>query len=260
MPPKPRPLSRPPWLFCSHPVANATRTIVACPFAGGGQHVFAELAAELAADRVEVWTVCYPARGGRRAEPPIADLIADVVEPLETAVREPARERLFILGYSMGGIVASELASRLGSTVSGLVVCAKSPPPSTTSALGGVEDMSDADFAALLRRMGGTPDEFFDDPELVAFFLPTVRGDFVSSARYMRATGAKPALAVPVLAVGAAADEYAPANGMDAWTNGHADDRALTLPGGHFDMLMDKATCQLLAAELRSFVAKTEQK
>ncbi|MFG2622719.1 thioesterase II family protein [Streptomyces sp. NPDC048507] len=103
----------------------------------------------------------------------LADFLLGAIEP------DPARPYA-LFGHSMGALVAYEITRR--AVVRGLPlpvwigVSARSAPQ-LVGAGTPYHGMADAELRSALKRLGGTPDEVFDDPELWALFEPVIRAD-----------------------------------------------------------------------------------
>jgi surfactin synthase thioesterase subunit len=103
--------------------------VVALPYAGGAGRVFRPLRRYLPAD-CALALVDLPGHGRRMAVPCVRD--ADtVVRGMLSALDAWPADRLVLLGYSLGGWLAYELAARLaeaGTPAAGLVVCGARAP------------------------------------------------------------------------------------------------------------------------------------
>lgn len=200
------------------------------PYSGGSAGVFRSWAQKLTG--LQVAAVQYPGRSSRIREP-LARRMADLVEPLLAEAIGPLADRPFALfGHSMGAVVAFELARRLIAIgrPPGLVMLSAHGPPHPDDAL---HLLPDDELLARLRQMGGTPDAFFDSPELIEIALPIVRADLELLETHLVAPA--PRLACPVVAFASDGDVLAPREHLERWRPLVAGNFTLiTLAGEHF--------------------------
>ena len=158
----------------------------------------------------------------------------------------------------MGALIAFEVArairrkGRPGPTRL-FVSAAKAPhlkrtgPPRST--------LPDAEFRAMLCDMGGTPAAVLQEQELLAMFLPGLRGDF---AEYDGdAYRPEPPLDCPVSVYGGLHDREVDHGHLEAWSD-HTT-RRITIrmfAGGHF--FVRTAARQVAQAVLEDFQAREE--
>lgn len=163
-------------------------------------------------------------------------------ERMETLVREMADAVLPLLdcpyaifGHSLGALTAYELVRLLrreGRPLPvHLMVSGRHAPHIPFSRR--MHQMSDREFIAQLRRLGGTPEAVLENEELLALLLPPLRRDFAIVETYTHAP--EPPLDVPLTAFGGEQDEDVPRDAIEAWgahTTGPF--QARLFPGGHF--------------------------
>src|SRR5205823_4265157 len=103
-------------------------------------------------------------------------LLAELLDGLA-----PAHDRYVALfGYSLGALLAFEYAREVRRIGAGepdhLFVAARRAPQLPTDAP--IARLSDAEFVReTTRRYDGIPKAILDDPDLLAYFLPAIRGD-----------------------------------------------------------------------------------
>ncbi|WP_405533497.1 alpha-hydroxy-acid oxidizing protein [Streptomyces avidinii] len=223
------------WIRTPHARPDATARLVCFPHAGGAANAFTALSAGLPED-IELLAVQYPGRQDRRAEP-CAEEIGELAAGVAGALASRSDLPLFLLGHSMGALVAFETARLLEEhgTVARLFVSAARPPaqdweePDLTL-------VGDEELVAGLRRLGGIPEPLLRDPEIVAEVLRLLRADHRALLRHHCAEGT--AVAAPVTVLLAAADPKNSLEQMAGWarhTTGGQD--LVTLSGGHFSLV-----------------------
>ncbi|ASO20364.1 surfactin synthase thioesterase subunit [Actinoalloteichus hoggarensis] len=221
------------WVRRFHPAPTATARLLCLPHAGGSASYFFPVSRRLSPG-VEALAVQYPGRQDRLAEKPLesveelADRLVDVVLPFRD-------KPLGLFGHSLGALLAFELALRLedrGVRPVGLFASGRRAPITTRedeyTHLG-----DDAALIAAVTRLGGTSPGLFDDEEMAAMVLPSIRADYRAAETYRYRPG--PRLATPVHAFVGDADPKATVEEVRRWaehTDGGFD---LTIhPGGHF--------------------------
>jgi len=208
--------------------------LICLPPAGGSSMSFAPLVPELPAD----WSVAAvdpPGHGGQPGEP-----LREVAALASAAARTLAFPGgpLFLLGHSLGGMVALRLAMSGRLRLDGLILCGL-PPPARIARTRVVSDIHAADEEILgqLARLGGVPSEVMESPEIISYFLPPLRADLVAYAAETRewAGGRFTGLPdVPVLVVAGEEDPLAPPHFMPEWAAVGPRVRTEVVAGGHF--------------------------
>ncbi|QNP66629.1 thioesterase II family protein [Streptomyces genisteinicus] len=234
--------------------------LLCLPYAGGSPVMYRTWD-EALADTADVLPVCLPGRAHRWGEPlrhdlhRIADDVAEAAAPLQRDLP------LALFGYSLGALLAFEVARRL--TRRGrpplLLVVAACAPPRSREALSPKHTLPDEEFIAVLRQMGATPQAILDDEEMLSLLLPMLRSDFALADRYRRTPG--PALSVPVVALAGRDDPEAGPEVMSGWAREtHQPLRRLDLDGGHlFIEERRPEVVALVRSALRSAVAHQER-
>jgi len=230
----PRPIDGGRWLFVPRPVVRPRLRLVCLPYAGGSATLFSSWPAGLPAG-VELVAVQLPGRGKRIGEALFTQL-EPLVAALDTALAPLADVPLALFGHSMGALVAYELTRRWrghgGPRPVQLLVAARAAPQ-LASDHPPLHTLPDAELLVELRRLGGTPEGFLENRELIELLLPTLRADFAVIETW-RHVEDEP-LATPLTAIGGLADRGVGVHDLEPW-------RALTtgpfslhmLPGDHF--------------------------
>jgi surfactin synthase thioesterase subunit len=185
------------------------------PFAGAGASIYRPWRGR--SRRVEVCPVQLPGREERFRQAPfrrLEDLAALVVGELGRQLDEPHA----LFGYSMGALIAFEMAQR--AAVAGrrlpialFAAAAAAPHARDRGAL--LHRLPDADLVSELHRMDGTPAEVLRDAELLELLLPAIRADFEMCETYSPAERAP--LTCPIVAFGGTADASVRPEQLDAW-------------------------------------------
>ena len=211
-------------LFCL-PCAGASATMY--------QRWRRQVPAWLAVEPVEL-----PGRGSLMRETPIADMGA-LVDRLAPAWldRVAALDTPYaLLGMSMGGLIAYELALRAageGRPAASLIVAASAAPGTRDDVRRAALDTED-ELIAEMRALGGTPEAVFAEPDILRPALAVLKADFGVCASARSSLGQP--LAMPVHVYSGRADQISQSQ-LLAWQ--HATTSACTLTwmeGGHFFM------------------------
>lgn len=217
-------------LLCTGPERGPT--LVCLPFAGGSASSFRELTSAVPA----AWRIVAVDPPGHGLDAgPCLDRIEDVVEAYLAALESRLREPYYLLGHSMGGLVAYLMALRLQSSPTpprGLFICAVRGPTRL------IEEpwshLNDEELTDRLDRVGGIPAPLRGRIDVVRDFLPAVRADFRALERFVLPP-TREALQTPTWIVAASDDPFAPPALVREWTSLVANSRFIELQrGGHF--------------------------
>lgn len=222
-------------LACARPQPQPRARLVCFAHAGGGSSAYRKWSTPLAPD-VEVWTGPLPGRPARGDEPfersweRLVEGFADALTAVD------AEHSVALLGHSLGGLVAFEVARALERR--------GAPPPrhlfiSACCAPHRLDPdrQVPVDDAGLIReideRYGALPPALRAEPELLKRFLPVLRADLELATSYGFQPG--PKLGCPLTALGGSEDRATPVAELGHWQD-HTDARfqTATLPGGHF--------------------------
>jgi pyochelin biosynthesis protein PchC len=223
------------------------------PHVGGGASAFAGWIDPLA-PAVDVCPVQSPGRENRLGEPPMTRM-DELVDALASALLPFLDVPFALLGHSMGGIVGYELAGELWRRYrlvpSMLIVSSSSAPHLVDHGRTALEGLSDAEFVRTVHKTyGGIPDALADQPQLLAAFLPALRGDMALMDSYRPLD--RPPVRAPLLVLGGTEDRAVPPAVLEPWSEYAARGFTLRmLPGGHFHPFTGDRFPELLADQLR---------
>ncbi|MFE7135046.1 thioesterase II family protein [Streptomyces sp. NPDC057638] len=216
--------------------------LICLPHAGGAASAYLALSRELTPE-FDVLAVQYPGRQDRRMEQPVESIHGLVSGLLEELLALDGRPFAFF-GHSMGAVIAyevtRELERRSEPGPERLFLSGRFAP----TPQGGASDRlrTDAQIIAMIRRLGGTVGQVFDDPDLLEMVMPPLRADYRAIGSYTWRAG--PLLSVPLTILVGDQDPVVPVEAADAW-RGHtrAASELRVLPGGHF--YLDQNTDEL---------------
>lgn len=154
--------------------------LVCFPWAGGGASVYKRFAGYLPGT-VEILAVQYPGREDRFNETRLVrmeHIVRHVIEDIVAVFDRP----LVFLGHSMGALVAYEVAqavkTRLGREPRLLIASGSGSPDTQGAYVRCACSASEEQFISDIRRLGGTPPEILDNPQMMRTLLPLLRADY----------------------------------------------------------------------------------
>ncbi|MGW0330808.1 thioesterase II family protein [Streptomyces sp. NPDC003011] len=220
-------------------VAPPRRTVPALrlfclPYAAGAASVYAGWCGTLG-EQIEVCPVEYPGRQTRWRESPHTRL-APLVDALSSALTGELDVPYALFGHSMGSLVAFELARELRRRGAGephALFVSGGRAPRLRHEQPRIHDQPDEAVTDRLRRLGGLPDEVYDEPELLDLLMPAIRADFGVCETYTYRPEAP--LTCPVVAFAGTEDREVPAERMAPWAEETTGPFVrYVLPGDHF--------------------------
>lgn len=217
-------------------VDNSRLTLYCFPYAGGAESCYNGLFQRLD-NSFCLKMATLPGRGARIAEPPVEDLksiISFMADELLTHSEIPYA----FFGHSMGGMLSYELAIELRkremSLPMALFLSGARPPhrfgePDSNHS----HKLPREDFIEHIRRIGGTPKEWFSCQELIDLTLPALRSDFCVCETYTHIPRAR--LKAPIFALGGERDTSVAPSCMHTWKDYTEAGFSLSLfDGEHF--------------------------
>ncbi|MGW4113681.1 thioesterase II family protein [Actinosynnema sp. NPDC004786] len=204
------------------------------PHVGGAASAYEPWRGALGED-VEVCPVELPGRQTRLRERPV-DRLGPLVDALASALGDELDVPYAVFGHSLGALVAFELARELRRRGAGeprVLFASGGAAPRLPRLRRPVHDAPDDRVIALLKTLGGLPDDVLDEPELLRLFLPTIRADFAVFETY--GYRPEPPLACPVVVFTGREDVEVPPARVAPWSAESTGPFAShVLPGGHF--------------------------
>jgi medium-chain acyl-[acyl-carrier-protein] hydrolase len=224
--------------FSASPNTTASQWLVCIPHAGSGASAYFPWASRLPRD-CGLRIMQYPGREIRYKDPLCRD-VRTLVSGALSSVVELSDRPWALFGHSLGALVAIELARAVRNAglpmPTHLYVSGRVAPHVAIRESDRLWKASDAELVEVLRRLGGTPTEVLDHPNLLALFLPMLRADFEMNSTYHYRD--EPPLDIPMMAFGATRDKRGHPADMEAWeryTTGAFE--VVALEGGHFALL-----------------------
>jgi medium-chain acyl-[acyl-carrier-protein] hydrolase len=238
-------------MLCPRPNPGASLRLFCLPYAGGRAGMFLGLAADLPGN-VEMCAVELPGHGGRLREVPFTRL-RPLVEHVTDALAEHLDKPFALFGYSMGALLAFEIArelARRGWPSPSAVLVAAAKAPHVPSAYPPVHDLPRSGLIEQLGRIDGSRNALLQHEGFVDLMLPVVRADLAVCETY--AYEPAPPLDCPLAAFGGLVDPSVPRLRLEAWRDQTTGDFSSTmLPGGHFFLDSSRALfAERLGAEL----------
>lgn len=217
------------WFWIPDRRPSAALRLFCFPHAGATAATFTRLAADLP-DRVEVWALRPPGRGGRhqdRYPPDFDSLIAVVADRMWSRAEEPYA----VYGQSYGGLLAYEVARTFPASRGPIAIAVASvhAPHRWTSTNSTTQTV---DARTLLELSASTPATVLEDRELAAASVAAVSADLRICRTYRHRPGPPPAMRLRAL-VGAH-DPLVSTGQMAEWERYTSGPFELTvIPGGH---------------------------
>lgn len=218
-----------------------TTQLVCLPFAGAHMDPFHGLrtTCEAQVEGLRSTSVTYPGHGRRISESvatSVDALAADALVQVRDHARAVGASRTVLVGYSLGALVAYELARLLtaaGDPPAGLHLMASTPPAHVNGTDLLIDD--DDDLLEHCEQYGILQANSFPDAALRRLFLPALRSDILAVDRYAGRDRPRRVLAPGMPVTVYTGDDDLTVTDMDAWadvTDGPVTTRRY--PGGHF--------------------------
>lgn len=212
--------------------------IIAFPFAGGNQYSYRFFEEELKKNGIKILTIEYPGRGSKMKislEKDIFKIVQNIMPQVISEILDLREEEpYFFYGHSMGGLMAYLVAVELSKTKLKpplkLITSARCAPKVKYNR--GVSQLKSSEFWEIMKKMGGTPSEIFENEMLREYFEPIIKSDYLAVESYKYLSN-KP-LDYPI-DVFYGSDDIFSKEEMSQWENETNKNFTLKeLNGGHF--------------------------
>lgn len=147
-------------------------------FAGGNCYSFQFMKPFFPAE-FEFCPMELPGRGKRMSEKLLIDTDEAVNDYINQIKSRRNQNPYMIYGHSMGaslGLLVAKKMEELGDAPARLIVSGNAGPGTRDDKRRSI--MGDEELKADLRKLGGIPDQVFENKELYDFFVPIMRADF----------------------------------------------------------------------------------
>ncbi|WGH74228.1 alpha/beta fold hydrolase [Tenacibaculum tangerinum] len=223
-----------PWLsFRDQGIKNYESRWVFFPYAGATSAVMYPIANKMDSN-VEVLIVDLPGRG-KCIKEPLVDTIDTITENLVEELSQLPELPTYFFGYSLGTLIAYELALALkGKNIKQLVLAAGSAPHDIQKRKP-LYNLEKEDFWNQVKEYGGLPKEILNEPELLDFIEPILRADF----KVIDCYNYKPQkiLNIPIIAIAGSNDFVCPPKYVENWKMYTTNEfNYFEFDGGHFFM------------------------
>jgi len=168
--------------------ASVSHTIklLCLPYAGGTAHAFKRFTPYLPSS-IDLVPIDLPGHGPRLMEEPCGSL-GEMVDHATEAILPLLNGPYALFGHSLGAQLAYLLAHQLpeaGHLAPLHLFVSGKAGPGIAFHHGSIHKLPREEFFAALRRFGGLPDAFFQDPEIIDLFEPRLRADFRAVDNYI---------------------------------------------------------------------------
>jgi medium-chain acyl-[acyl-carrier-protein] hydrolase len=253
------PLAKSRWFAHVKPNPQASLRLFCFPYAGGSALIFRKWVDALPSF-VEVCPVQLPGRGNRLDEEPIScpdALVRAVAEALAPHLDKP----FALFGHSMGATISFELARLLrreGAVMPQHLFISGRRAPQVPDREPPLYNLPEQELRDELHKLGGTPVEVLEHPELMEVMLPLLRADLTVAETYV--CTAEPPLDCPISVFGGLQDKDVTREDLLAWAE-HTTGRFTLrmLAGDHFFLnTAQPLLLRTLSQELYQLLRNTE--
>lgn len=237
------------WISYSRPNPEARLRLFCFPYAGGGASAYRLWWERLPAS-VELLAIQPPGRENRLREPTLTNFSRFMTQ-LTEAIQPTLTMPFAFFGHSMGGLLCFELARQLrrqNLPQPDHLFISAFRAPHVLRRTEPIHNLPDPEFIAELRRLNGTPQQVYNEPDLLALLLPLLRHDFSLVDDYCYSE--EPPLDMPISVFGGTEDNEVTMDELKAWkSHSNGKFRLRMLPGDHFFLntrqpLILRAICQ----------------
>lgn len=211
-----------------------TQKLFLFPYAGGAASIYRDWGNKLPSS-IEVHPVQFPGHGNRLSER-LFNSVQPLVESLAQELMPHLEGSFAFFGHSMGAIISFELAQLLRQEnkpgPSHLLLSGR-PCAHLTKEEAPTYDLPEPEFIEELKRMGGTPQEVLEHPELMSVLGPILRADLEICQTYEYQP--RPPLDCPITVFGGLQDEDVSREQLEGWREYTTSSFTVRMfPGNHF--------------------------
>lgn len=175
--------------------------IYAFPYAAGSALMYKQLELILSEHDITLHAMEYPGHGLRHKDALLHDVHALAQDAFNILAKEKLDKPYFMLGYSMGSMVAYELYYMLLKNGMSLPLrmffCSLAAPQCLKRNNCNYMDMTLDELVEQLRKQNGTPEELLQNRDFMEYLAPIVRSDFTAVNTY-KPTLMETGISVPV--------------------------------------------------------------
>ena len=150
------------------------------PFAGGSEISYNPLVKVLSSKGYDCYQCSLPGRGKRFKED-FLKTVPEMAEDIFFQIKDRLTQDYVLFGHSMGALLTTHVLALIKAYsapmpkyvfLSGRGGEIKMPSPPYKS------EMDSVSFRSALKKMGGIPDEVFNEESIMSFFEPIIKADF----------------------------------------------------------------------------------
>ncbi|MFI8257947.1 thioesterase II family protein [Streptomyces filamentosus] len=252
-----------PWVRRAARPGRPRLRLLCFPYAGMGASLYRSWP-DLLPEDVEVVAVQPPGREDR-ARDALPSGVGPLARACALALRPYTTVPYAVYGHCAGAVLGAETARELvrrGAEPPRLLIAAGHRAPHLPARTEPLHTLSDEDFLAGVRALGGLPDRLLANASFMEFLLPLLRADFALWETHRGDPGAPP-LPFPVLPLRGDADTVVTAADAAAWgerTTAPPRD-VVHVPGGHYfvnDMTPEAVAAVVAALETTRTLPPTD--
>jgi medium-chain acyl-[acyl-carrier-protein] hydrolase len=240
------------WFSVRSARAVSALRLFCFPHVGAGASAFNLWQPPSIPDNVELWTVRLPGREQRLSETPFRRM-GPLVEALYEAMATQLSGPYAFYGHSLGAVVAFEMArkiQRLGKPGPIRLLISAHTAPQLGLCRQVLHNLPDKEFVGALRRFAGTPDEAFENEDLMSIMMAALRADFEVDETYSYEQGQP--LDCPISAFGGIDDPDVSQDDLAAWKPHTSQKFSLQMmEGDHFFIFRSPDFLHRLFQELK---------
>lgn len=173
------------WIGYRRFIKNYKLRIIAFPYAGGNAMAFKKLFDAFDDIGCDLISIELPGKGKRLNENACTSM-SELLDKLYPIMKKLYCDNLVLLGYSMGAIIAYELAVRFqmeGLSLKSLALIARTPPHFNNQEMKRGK-MNDEQLKRSMIQLNGTPREIIESQEFLKYYMRIFRNDFILIESY----------------------------------------------------------------------------